>query len=1787
METAGGSAEREMNIIRESISYNINAIKEEWTQTLQEMIQKEDVVNLLKGALKVSESLGDVLSAFAPSLSDILDVIATVGSDLGEILEDDLVPIVKLAGDLIHIITGIGSALSGIIPGLNSVHLIIGATYGKKAVTDIANFFDVLIHKTDESGNRVRKSFKEILNSMANFSKNKKFDNVLSNLGFGEGILKDKNFQAKTLEFLQMGDAINDVNKNMEGMEGLAFNCAQQLNAAGVSSKVASKGFAAVNAGSRAAAVGMGILKGAIFGVIGVLASLAITKGIEALSKAIDNLVHKEENITKAGKEAAESIKSIVDETKKLENSTNSIKNRYAELAQGVDKLGTAWQSQGSLSTDEYNEFLDLSNQLAELYPSLTKGYDENGTAILNLNGDVETITGSLNDLLEAEKKLSNQQIAKGAEDVITAYKQNYKGTLNDIAEIQKSGIDDYSNALNAMMHGGIVADNNVQNAIKLGLSQINKDYQDFRSNKNVSSRDSSSIAGGGVDFAFEFDEDFFKNLSEEDQKILKDYYAEIINANEKEIGILEDKLENQNSELKQSFIALLETDTSLSDETRKVAEEIVSGLDISDYAKKTGKDFGYDQFKKDFIQTFDDISNKDLKDNIVKLLSGSFENSLEEFDLNNLILSQLRDQPGFDPDNPSEFYIYLKTNAEDTAKEAREILKHVYANANERSKSFIMANYTDDVLALTDAEREALLNLEIPDGVIYSWDELMEKISGVSNALKEIPNEANITDSVNTINEKVKPQIDALTSVYSEMLDENGKVLDPKNFSNDQMKSIADSLQSNAELGIEFDTENVEEFFEILADGEATAEETQEAFDKLATTWMKSSEYVEKLNMANREAVAQQLEQLGITNSEEMVTAELIAKQIDLANATYENAKAQADSIDDVEERTKATREANVALTKEIEALFEEEGALYSATDAEKAYALAKYMESFDFVSGDLSQLNAIVQALGVGVDAWEEYYAAKIRMEKEIANPTYTNAQAETEYLKTFQNETKSNLEDFQSTIEEIQGQYHIGAPPSSSKSGSSSSSKEEKDPVIEQYEKEYDVLKWLLDNGYIDQKEYYDQLRILYEKFFKDKDKYAKEYAEKEREYLEGLKSMYEGSLSSIISLFDKEVDKINKAKDKKLKALEEEQKKQKEALQAQIDAAENNIKNKQKEIDALQEANEERKRELDLQKALYDQQRAMNQRTILQYNEDKGYHYVADTDAIKEANEKVEDVRYEQQVAALEKELDLLNDIKDALDKQMDDLEESFEKQKKELEDYYNALIKPFEDTKTKWQELKDAIEMAEVINSLKELGYNVDDILSDKEGVFERFKGHLLGVYGDLSAGNEVLRASFLEAFNTDDLGSYLSASQNMMGQLNALDLTDYKTGIETSSQDALAFRDRIAELIDKISQINNLPLTLNVDDSRLKELEAGGGVNLEVRPIIDANELLKAGWEDVGEGAATLFSSTFSNAAGNIAVNFTPVIADPTTGQYKGVLSPQELEDYAMEVINGVHPDYLNLQIGAQFTGDDAVSLADAAAEEINNIHGQYTDNMLGISDETRDTITESTEFIVSQSEVATSTIQGNIDSLHGKDITITIHTKHVDDGKGGLGSNAARLGGTAYASGKWQAGKDETALLAEEGAEIIAHRDGTYEIVGKNGAEFRNVKHDDVVFDAEQTKKLLEHGRINSRGKAYANGKDNYVPLSIADPDKFKMLNAFTSFVDVVQPEIVKMSDNIEALVRKVVTSPMSSTSNNAQNINLNIGDIHLTGVQDVNGLSQAIVQRLPNQILQEINKR
>lgn len=123
---------------------------------------------------------------------------------------------------------------------------------------------------------------------------------------------------------------------------------------------------------------------------------------------------------------------------------------------------------------------------------------------------------------------------------------------------------------------------------------------------------------------------------------------------------------------------------------------------------------------------------------------------------------------------------------------------------------------------------------------------------------------------------------------------------------------------------------------------------------------------------------------------------------------------------------------------------------------------------------------------------------------------------------------------------------------------------------------------------------------------------------------------------------------------------------------------------------------------------------------------------------------------------------------------------------------------------------------------------------------------------------------------------------------------------------------------------------------------QLEKYSDGGTVDLLLRPKVDGKELEKAGWGEQGD-YGTVLTSTESNKDGSIAINFTPIVTDGN-GKYVETLTPDELHEYAQDVINGIRDDDLNLQIGAKFTGKDAIDQAVNAAKQIHLLQDYYYD---------------------------------------------------------------------------------------------------------------------------------------------------------------------------------------------------------------------------------------------------
>ena len=121
-----------------------------------------------------------------------------------------------------------------------------------------------------------------------------------------------------------------------------------------------------------------------------------------------------------AKKRAEEAAQEFSDTLNKYNDykSASSYALKYDDLVKGVDALGR----NVSLTDDEYQTFLDTSNQLAEIFPELVQYTDGAGNSFLGMGGKVTQASDSISELVEQQKRATNQALLQP-----DLFSQNYK----------------------------------------------------------------------------------------------------------------------------------------------------------------------------------------------------------------------------------------------------------------------------------------------------------------------------------------------------------------------------------------------------------------------------------------------------------------------------------------------------------------------------------------------------------------------------------------------------------------------------------------------------------------------------------------------------------------------------------------------------------------------------------------------------------------------------------------------------------------------------------------------------------------------------------------------------------------------------------------------------------------------------------------------------------------------------------------------------------------------------------------------------------------------------------------------------------------------------------------------------------------------------------------------------------------------------------------------------------------------------------------------------------------
>lgn len=150
----------------------------------------------------------------------------------------------------------------------------------------------------------------------------------------------------------------------------------------------------------------------------------ALKPRIEEMTKSVDDRISETADKIKEIQNTAEnSAKSY----RELKKNAEDVIPRFGELAQGVDRFG---QKTSKLSTEEYEEFLQLNNQVAQMFPQLVSGYDSNGNAMLNLSYSAGNLTDQLWDLVEAERAVAMANVAAQFPEMVSQVStqvDNYK----------------------------------------------------------------------------------------------------------------------------------------------------------------------------------------------------------------------------------------------------------------------------------------------------------------------------------------------------------------------------------------------------------------------------------------------------------------------------------------------------------------------------------------------------------------------------------------------------------------------------------------------------------------------------------------------------------------------------------------------------------------------------------------------------------------------------------------------------------------------------------------------------------------------------------------------------------------------------------------------------------------------------------------------------------------------------------------------------------------------------------------------------------------------------------------------------------------------------------------------------------------------------------------------------------------------------------------------------------------------------------------------------------------
>lgn len=223
--------------------------------------------------------------------------------------------------------------------------------------------------------------------------------------------------EADILKQSKFAEATKDLNQEL--LKGIKYNTdyAESESLLSKNAKSMSGAFSGIK--SKLSSLGSS-LKNIAAGIGNMLIIQGVMSVISWAFGELDNYTHRAENNLSDLEKITTEINDKKDAYTSHSTSVNKIKNEYYELADGVNSYG----ENISLTSTQYERYIELSNEIAQMYPGLVKGYSAQNDAILECKNNVEALNKAMADEKNAyyETIVSKEQdtFGKALENIAT-----------------------------------------------------------------------------------------------------------------------------------------------------------------------------------------------------------------------------------------------------------------------------------------------------------------------------------------------------------------------------------------------------------------------------------------------------------------------------------------------------------------------------------------------------------------------------------------------------------------------------------------------------------------------------------------------------------------------------------------------------------------------------------------------------------------------------------------------------------------------------------------------------------------------------------------------------------------------------------------------------------------------------------------------------------------------------------------------------------------------------------------------------------------------------------------------------------------------------------------------------------------------------------------------------------------------------------------------------------------------------------------------------------------------